>query len=74
MKLADLPQVRGLSTAEKLQLVGELWQEVAHDLAALQVTPEEKRALDERWAAFLRNPTAAMTLDQFKAKVGTLRG
>lgn len=32
MKLADLPQIRALSAQEKLELVDELWQEVAREL------------------------------------------
>jgi len=55
-----------LSTREKLQLVDDLWQEVSRDLDSLEVTEEEKKQLDERWNAFLRNPSSALTLEQFK--------
>lgn len=33
---------------------------------SLEVTEEEKKQLDERWNAFLRNPSSALTLEQFK--------
>ncbi len=69
MKLADFPQVEKLSTREKLQLVDELWVSLAPDLQNLEVTPEEKRLLDERWAKFERNPASALTLDELKAKL-----
>ncbi len=69
MKLADLPQVRSLSTREKLQLVDDLWQDVAPDLDSLEITEEEKKQLDERWNAFLRNPSSALTVEQFKEKM-----
>jgi len=73
MKLADLPQVRSSSTREKLQLVDDLWQDVARDLDSLEVTGEEKRQLDERWNAHLRNPSSALTLEQFKEGMNARR-
>ncbi|MSU61124.1 MAG: hypothetical protein EXS31_01805 [Pedosphaera sp.] len=73
MKLADLPEVRALSAREKLQLVDELWEEVARDSESLEVTEEEKNLLDERWAAFLRDPSRVLTLDEFKERIKTLR-
>ena len=73
MRLADLPDVRALSAREKLQLLDELWQDVAHDLDSLEVSETEKEVLDQRWAAFLRDPAAALSLEQFKEGVKTLR-
>lgn len=69
MKLVDLPEVQALSTREKLQLVDELWRDVAHEMDSLEVTEEEKKLLDERWNAYLRNPSSALTLEQFKEKM-----
>lgn len=48
MRLADLPDVRALSAREKLQLLDELWQDVAHDLNSLEVSETEKELLDQR--------------------------
>jgi putative addiction module component (TIGR02574 family) len=73
MKLSDLPEVQALAPEEKLQLVEELWQEIAGDLERLGVTPLEKEILDQRWAAFLRDPSSALDLDQFKRRVGEMR-
>ena len=72
MRLADLPDVRALSAREKLQLLDELWQDVAHDLDSLEPSETEKELLDQRWAAFLRGP-AALSLEQFKERVKALR-
>lgn len=74
MTLTDLPQVRALSAREKLQLVDELWLSVAPELDALEVSGEEKTLLDERWAAFLKDPASALTLEQFKDRLKALRG
>ena len=73
MKLADLPNVRGLSAREKLQLLDDLWQDVARDLDSLEVSETEKELLDQRWAAFLRDPDAALTREQFEKQVKALR-
>lgn len=73
MKLVDLPAVQALTLREKLQLVDELWEDVAQEMDSLEVTEEEKKLLDERWADFLDDPFRALTLDQFKAKIKTLR-
>jgi len=69
MKLADFPEVRALSAQEKLQLVDELWLSVAPQLDALAVSQDEKNLLDARWAAFLKDPSSALTLEQFQEKM-----
>lgn len=73
MSLAELPQVQSLSVREKLELVDELWKAVSSDLDAMEVTQEEKDVLDGRWATFLRNPSSALTVDQFKKELNALR-
>ena len=35
------------------------------DLDTLEVSPEEKEVLDERWANFLCDPGSALTLEGF---------
>jgi putative addiction module component (TIGR02574 family) len=73
MSLTELPQVQSLSVREKLELVDELWKAVSSDLDTMEVTQEEKDILDGRWAGFLQNPSAALTVDQFKKELNALR-
>jgi putative addiction module component (TIGR02574 family) len=73
MTLTDFPEVRALSAREKLQLVDELWVSVAPELDALEVSAEEKGTLNERWAAFLKDPASALTPQQFKERLKTRR-
>lgn len=73
MKLIDLPEVHDLPIREKLQLVDELWLSVTEELESLEVSREEKGTLDTRWAAFLKDPDSALTLDQFRQKMKALR-
>jgi putative addiction module component (TIGR02574 family) len=73
MTLADLPQIQALSAQEKLQLVDELWVSAAPDLDNLEVSDETKNKLDERWANFLKDPTSALSLEQFQEKMKAFR-
>ena len=74
MKLANFPEVQHLPIREKLELVDELWLSITPDLDSLGVSEEEKEVLDERWAAFLKSPDSALTLEQFQDKMKALRG
>lgn len=74
MKLADFPNVEGLSATEKLQLVDEIWASIANELNQAEVTNEEKRLLDERWARYEQNPASALTFEELKAKIRDARG
>jgi len=73
MTLTDLPEVRALSAREKLQLVDELWISVAPELEALEVSGEERGVLDQRWAAFLKNPSSALSVEEFKRRLTARR-
>jgi len=74
MKLANFPEVQHLPVREKLELVDELWLSITPELDSLNVSEEEKEVLDERWAAFLKSPDSALTLERFQEKMKALRG
>jgi putative addiction module component (TIGR02574 family) len=73
MKLADFPEIQALSASEKLELVDELWASIGNEVEESEVTDEEKRILNERWERYLRDPSSALSLEQFRKKVDTLR-
>ncbi len=62
-----------LSTAEKLELIDDLWISIEPELQQVEVSEEEKKLLDDRWEKFLANPDSALTLDQVKALVAARR-
>jgi putative addiction module component (TIGR02574 family) len=72
MKLIDLPEVQNLPVRDKLRLVDELWLSMTSDLESLEVSQNEREALDERWATFLRNPDSALTLAEFRERMKAL--
>jgi putative addiction module component (TIGR02574 family) len=73
MKLAELPQVIALSPAEKLDLIGELWESLDQEQKQVEVSEQEKKMLDDRWEQFLANPESALTLEQMKALMAARR-
>jgi putative addiction module component (TIGR02574 family) len=73
MTLADLPQVQALPAQEKLQLLDELWLDIAHSVDSLEVTAEEKTLLDDRWNRFVSNPSSALSLEEFQDRLRALR-
>lgn len=73
MSLAEFPQVQALSVYQKLELLDEIWKSVSEDPSALAMTQDEKDLLDQRWKGHMESPESALTVDQFKQKLKTLR-
>ncbi len=69
MRLADFPDVQDLPVRQKLELVDELWLSMAPELDNLEASEPEQELLDERWAAFLKDPESAITLDEFQKRM-----
>lgn len=64
----QIPAVAGLSLHEKWQLAVELWDEVDIRQEELPITPALLDIVEKRFADYERDPTTAMTLDEFKQK------
>ena len=60
-----------LTADEKLALIGKLWASL--DTSALPVPPSVVAELDRRWAEHLRDPAAALTLEELMARVAAKR-
>lgn len=67
MTLSDFPEIAALSSAEKLQLIGELWDDVASNPKDVPVPEWIKDELDRRKAAHEKDPSSARTWDEVKA-------
>ena len=66
-------KIEQMTLVEKLQLVDELWRSMMPELESLGVSQEEKELLDQRWVAFLRDPSSALTLEEFQIRMTALR-
>lgn len=64
-------EISRLSQQEKFALIEKLWATI--DADELPVPPEVGVELDRRWAEHLRNPGAALTLDQLMSRVEAKR-
>ena len=73
VKLADVPQIEKLSTREKLAFIDEIWCAVACELDQLDLTPEEQQLLDQRWNSYEKGEQPALSLQEFRARIDTLR-
>jgi putative addiction module component (TIGR02574 family) len=69
MTLADLPALQKLSKAEKLQLVEDLWDEIASLPDDLPISAEEIALLNKRHTAHRAAPDEALSLEEFKRQL-----
>ena len=62
----DLMSVFDLSPAEKLQLVEDLWDDLAADPQSVPVHDWQKAELDRRKVDLERNPATGLSWDEVK--------
>jgi putative addiction module component (TIGR02574 family) len=60
-------EIAQLTQAEKLALIGQLWNSI--DADNLPIPPEVLTELDRRRAAYERDPSSALSLDELLARV-----
>ncbi|HRH98798.1 MAG TPA: addiction module protein [Prosthecobacter sp.] len=63
-----LPAVASLSLEEKWSLAVELWDEVSEHQQELPTNQAILDVVEQRFADFERDPSTAMTLEEFKRK------
>jgi putative addiction module component (TIGR02574 family) len=58
-----------LPLAERLRLVEAIWDSIAEHPEGLELTEDERRELDRRWADYVRDPTAGSPWSEVKARI-----
>ncbi len=58
-----------LSPAERLRLLGEIWESITAIPEALELTDAQRRLLDERLASYERDPKACIPWNQLKSEL-----
>ncbi len=58
MKTISAVDALALSIPERIQLVEDIWDTIAVQADAIELSAEEKRIVDERLDAFHKNPAA----------------
>jgi len=61
-------QAKNLSIADRIRLVEEIWDTIAEENEAFELTDAQKRELDKRLASFRNNPGQGRTWDEIKAE------
>ncbi len=65
----DVGSVFDLSPAEKLQLVEDLWDDLAADPGAVPVHDWQKEELARRKANLTKNPASGLSWDEVKRRI-----
>lgn len=69
MAAVTIDQLKDLSFTEKLQLVEDLWDDIAKDASMQAITPELERELDEAMEEYRRNPEDGESWEVVKAEI-----
>lgn len=71
MKKITATDTLDLSIPERIQLVEDIWDTIAAEAELVELTEEEKKAIDERLEAYHQNPNLGSPWeDVFKRIVG----
>jgi putative addiction module component (TIGR02574 family) len=65
---------RTLPVAERLQLVGKIWDSIAEDQASLSDSATVVKEVRERQKRFLSNPNTAVAWEQANKNIRSERG
>ena len=66
---AELTQVFELTISEKLQLLEDLWDSISLTPEQIPILDWQKDELDQRKAAYLKNPDSGSSLESVKARI-----
>jgi len=69
MKIADLPQVSGLSMEDKLSLVEQLWDQIAKADEDVPLTEWHKQELDKSLDEYRKNPREGSSWEEAKKRI-----
>lgn len=69
MSTIKFSELLELPVDERLRLVSVLWDSISKHPEALKLTDSERKSLDERMEAYMKNPTAGKPWSEIKAKL-----
>ena len=65
----DLADIKAMSVPERILIVEEIWDSIAAEQDALEITPAQKDELDRRLAAYDADPHRGSSWDEVKARL-----
>ena len=69
MSQVSQPNLNDLSPSEKLLLVGDIWDELSKEPAALELTETQKAELLKRYREYQENPTEGDSWEVVKRRL-----
>lgn len=69
-----MSSLSSLSPAEKLKLIGDLWDDLSSDPQNVPCHDWQKEELDRRKADLLQNPESVLTEEELKSRLRERRG
>jgi putative addiction module component (TIGR02574 family) len=69
MRASDIPEISTLSTAEKILLVEELWDDIAANDGEVPVPASHKEELNRRLERHKSNPDDLLSMDELRARL-----
>jgi putative addiction module component (TIGR02574 family) len=69
MRLMDIPEIKNLSTPEKILLVEELWENILSDQSAVPVLQSHKDELERRLAFYKSKPESLLTFNELRSNI-----
>ena len=69
MNIRDIPEIKKLSTAEKILLVEDLWDSIASDESAVSVPKSHMKELDRRLKSYESAPGNLLSLEELQTRI-----
>ena len=69
MIVEKIPEIENLNSADKLQLVGELWNQLAEEPDTIEVSDSIVAELDRRMEVYSQDPSKVTSWEAAKARI-----
>jgi putative addiction module component (TIGR02574 family) len=68
-----ISQISALPPSEQLLIVQAIWDQLP-DNVCHELTDSQRAELDRRWAKYMADPSTALSEEEFRARMLTVRG
>ena len=69
MRITDIPEIKNLSTSEKILFVEDLWDMISLDEDSIPVPKSHKDELDKRFKRYKANPGVLLSLSDLQDRI-----
>lgn len=71
MSTVNFSELLELPIKERLKLISVLWESISEDPDSLELTDTERKILDERMEAYMKNPSEGKPWSEIKSELLT---